>query len=240
MERNPSVLSASVIGAAIIITGAIVTYGFYEVKALSDTISVTGSAEREIESDVIKWTVQIAHSMGLEGLQQGNTDMERDLESLRTFLKNSGIEDTAITVQPFFMETMFNYQLGGIPSGYTLRQTVIVESNDVAKVKAAAEASNELIARGAFVSTTSVEYFYSKLNDLKQQILADAMADAKMRAEKMAESAGGELGALRSSSMGVLQITARNSVEISDYGMYDTSAEEKKVTAVVRAEFGIK
>lgn len=132
MERNPLALSASIIGAAIIITGAIVTYGFYEVKSLADTISVTGSADRE------------------------------------------------------------------------------------------------------------VEYFYSKLNDLKQQILADAMADAKMRAEKMAESAGGKLGALRSSSMGVLQITARNSVEISDYGMYDTSAEEKKVTAVVRAEFGIK
>ena len=240
MERNSFTLPAAILGAALIVTGAIATYGFFEVKTLADTISVTGSAEMNIESDVIKWNVQIVHSVDLNGLQQGNEAMQRDLESLRAFLKDQGVEDTSVTVQPYFLETMYDYQRGGMPSGYTLRQTVMVESSDIPKVKAAVEAANALIAKGALITTISVEYYYSKLADLKQQILADAMADAKLRAEKIVASAGGKLGSLRSSSMGVLQVTARNSVEVADYGMYDTSVEEKKVTAVVRGEFGIK
>jgi hypothetical protein len=40
--------------------------------------------------------------------------------------------------------------------------------------------------------------------------------------------------------MGVFQITAVNSTEISDYGSYDTSSIDKKVTAIVRASYTIK
>jgi len=40
--------------------------------------------------------------------------------------------------------------------------------------------------------------------------------------------------------MGVFQVTSVNSTEISDYGYFDTSAIQKKVTAVVRASFSIK
>src|SRR3989344_708518 len=96
MERNSFTLPAAILGAALIVTGAIATYGFFEVKTLADTISVTGSAEMNIESDVIKWNVEIVHSVDLNGLQQGNEAMQRDLESLRAFLKDQGVEDTSV------------------------------------------------------------------------------------------------------------------------------------------------
>ncbi|HLC75773.1 MAG TPA: SIMPL domain-containing protein [Candidatus Peribacterales bacterium] len=240
MERSPFTSAAAILGAAIIVTGSIVMYGFYEVKALSDAISVTGSAEREITSDVAKWTIQITRSVDLSGLAEGNRAMTNDLAAVQTYLKEKGIEDAWVTVEPVAMDTMYDYNQGGRASGYTLRRFVKIESSDTAKVRAAAEGAGVLLDRGALASTVSVEYFYSKLSELKQQILADAMADAKARAQKMVESGGGSIGNLRSASMGVLQVTARNSVEVADYGMYDTSAEEKKVTAVVRAEFGIR
>ena len=236
MERSPFTSAAAILGAAIIVTGSIVMYGFYEVKALSDAISVTGSAEREITSDVAKWTIQITRSVDLSGLAEGNRAMTNDLAAVQTYLKEKGIEDAWVTVEPVAMDTMYDYNQGGRASGYTLRRFVKIESSDTAKVRAAAEGAGVLLDRGALASTVSVEYFYSKLSELKQQILADAMAGA----QKMVESGGGSIGNLRSASMGVLQVTARNSVEVADYGMYDTSAEEKKVTAVVRAEFGIR
>ena len=41
---------------------------------------------------------------------------------------------------------------------------------------------------------------------------------------------GGSLGGLRSVDVGVFQVTAPNSTEVSDYGVYDTSTLDKDVT----------
>ena len=45
---------------------------------------------------------------------------------------------------------------------------------------------------------------------------------------------------MRSSSLGVYQITPRNSTDVSDYGVNDTSSRLKDVTAVVSATFAVK
>jgi len=240
MKKNGLVFPSIIVGLALVITGVVVTNGFYRVKALSNIISVTGSAEKQITSDVVKWTLQLTQSADLTGIQSANAAISDDLGKLRAFLSNSGIEDEWVTIQPVTMETMYDYNRGGTPSGYNLRQMVVVEANDIPTVKNTAESVNSLLSKGALVSTLSIEYFYSALADLKQEILAQAMGDAQQRALKMVEAGGSKLGSLRSASMGVLQVTAVNSVEVADYGMYDTSALEKKVTAVVRASFGIQ
>jgi hypothetical protein len=51
---------------------------------------------------------------------------------------------------------------------------------------------------------------------------------------------GGKLGRMRASSLGVYQITPRNSTQVSDYGISDTSSRLKDVTAVVSATFAVK
>ena len=193
-----------------------------------------------IVSDTAKWTMQITHATDVSGLQLSNEAMQNDLEAVKVFLDRKNIPSEWVTTQPVSVETMYDYNRGGAPSGYTLRQNVIVEGTDVNLVRSTAEAAGELIAKGAVVSTLSLEYFYSGLQQLKAEILADAMADARTRATQMVESAGGKLGDLRSANMGVLQVTAKNSVDIADYGMYDTSVIEKKVTAVVRTSFGLR
>lgn len=240
MKQNGLVIPSIIVGLAFVVTGVVVTTGFYRVKALANIISVTGSAERQITSDVAKWTLQLTQSADLTGIQSANAAISNDLARLRAFLSNTGIKNEWVTIQPVTMETLYDYNRGGAPSGYNLRQTVVVEANDIPTIKNAAESVNSLLSEGALVTTLSIEYFYSTLADLKQEILAQAMADAQARARKMVEAGGSKLGALRDASMGVLQVTAVNSVEVADYGMYDTSALEKKVTAVVRASFGIQ
>jgi hypothetical protein len=61
-----------------------------------------------------------------------------------------------------------------------------------------------------------------------------------VRAGKIVESAGSNLGKLRSASMGVMQITPVNSTDVSDYGYYDTTSIEKQITAIVRASFAVQ
>lgn len=121
-----------------------------------------------------------------------------------------------------------------------MNQDIVVESTDVPKVTKIAQEASTLLAQGAVINTLSLEYYYSKLADLKVEMMAEATKNARDRAAKIAESAGGSLGSLREASMGVMQITPVNSTDVSDYGTYDTSSLEKQITAVVRAAFSVR
>ncbi len=70
-------------------------------------------------------------------------------------------------------------------------------------------------------------------------MLGEAAKDAKVRAEKIAASTGNSIGTVRSARMGVMQITAADSTEVSDAGISDTSSIDKDVTAVVNISFAV-
>lgn len=97
----------------------------------------------------------------------------------------------------------------------------------------------ELINQGIEVISNAPEYFYTKLPELKYDLLSVATKDAKIRAEQMASSAGNKIGAIRSARMGVFQITPLNTYDVSDWGMNDTTSLEKKANAVVKVDFAI-
>ena len=71
-------------------------------------------------------------------------------------------------------------------------------------------------------------------------MLGEAAKDAKTRADKIAESTNSSIGSIRSAKMGVMQITAPESTEVSDYGVNDTASIEKDVTAVVNVSFAVR
>lgn len=240
-EKRPLlVVPALVIGICMILTAAVVGRYVLEAKA-GNSIDVTGSAQRIIDSDVVKWHVTLTRSADKDTVKDGYALLKSDLQALQAFLKKNGLTGSGVTVAPVAIEPLMSYNgnLQG-PTGYTFRQEVTVESQDIAKVTKAAQDASALISGGALISTTSLEYFYSKLPELKIAMLSAATEDAKNRAAGIAESAGASLGGLRSASMGVFQITAPNSTEVSDYGMIDTASVKKQITAVIRASFTIR
>ena len=236
---SSTVAAALVLGLSVILSSWIVAGYVAKIKATGDGISVTGSAQRVITSDVAKWRVQLSRSVPAESTQEGYAALKRDLDALNAYVKKSGIDAKNVTVGAVAVEPGYDYSGGKGVTSYTLRQDVTVEASDVAKVTQTAQNVGTLLAQGALLSTTSLEYFYSKLADVKIEMLAQATENAKQRAEKIAQSAGSQLGGLKDASMGVMQITSVNSTEVSDYGMYDTSSIEKQVTAVVRASFKV-
>ena len=85
-----------------------------------------------------------------------------------------------------------------------------------------------------------MEYFVSNLAELKAEMLALATADAKARAEEIAKSSGNKICGLLSAKTGVFQIRKPLSMDISDYGIYNTSSKEKEIAVTVNATFKIK
>jgi hypothetical protein len=90
------------------------------------------------------------------------------------------------------------------------------------------------------IESSPPQYYYTKIGDLKIEMLGEASKDAKERAERIASSTGNSIGSVKSARMGVLQITAADSTDVSDSGTYDTSTIEKDMTAVVNISFAVR
>jgi hypothetical protein len=97
----------------------------------------------------------------------------------------------------------------------------------------------ELINQGIAINSQAPKFLYTKLSDLKIEMIGLASQDAKTRAEQIAKATGNSIGDVRSSRTGVMQVNAKNSTEVSDYGINDTSSLEKTITAVVNVSFSI-
>ena len=96
----------------------------------------------------------------------------------------------------------------------------------------------ELIDFGIEFYSTNPNYYYTKLASLKIEMLAQATKDARLRADKIAENAGGKIGKLKQADMGIFQITAQNSSEEYSWGgTFNTSSKNKTANVTVKLEF---
>jgi hypothetical protein len=124
--------------------------------------------------------------------------------------------------------------------GYSLKQTVQIESNEVDKIENLSRQVSELINSGVEFYSEKPEYYYTKLGQLKIEMIAEATKDAATRAQKIAANAGGKVGSLKSASQGIFQIVAQNSNE--DYswgGSFNTSSKKKTATITMKLEYEI-
>lgn len=236
----PFVLPALVLGVAFVLASVIGGYTFYKTRTLDDALSVTGSAKTSVKADTVKWTFSTSRRVAEFSLQNGYASLARDLTAVQKFLSQNGIKEDQIIITPVFMEQMYydsNYQG---PREVTLRQMITVSSQDVDGITRLAKNTDVLTQAGIFINTNQPEYYYSKLADLRVSLLSDAVKDAKARAEQIAKSSGQNVGTLKAASSGVVQVLPPNSIEVADYGAYDTSSIDKDVMVTVRATFFVR
>lgn len=243
MENNNKSLnfinSRFLIGISIIIATIIGAYTFYQIRSFDNTLTVTGSSSKQVTSDHVKWVGVISRIVKINTLKEGYANMNSDINNVQAFLKEKNITPDQIVVSPVFMEQNYD-QPQGAEKTYTLRQTIDINSSDVNNITEIAKNITPLIEKGVVFSTQSLEYTYTKLPEERVAMLSLALQDAKARASKLAESSGKKVGQLKSASSGVVQVMSANSLDVSDYGSYDTSKIEKNIMLTVKASFTLK
>lgn len=254
MDATNSTKATWIVGSALVLAALIGAVSFYEAKRPVDTLSVTGSAERVITADVAKWTSNVSRNADSASLKTASEQITKDTAAVRAYFRQAGIKDEEMTVNPVTVSPVCENQSNvvydkfgnqtcgsGRPFGYSLQQTIVIDSNDAKKVTDLSQkAPGALIAKDIIFSSQNLEYYYSKLSDLRVELTGEATKDAEQRAQKIADATKSRIGALQSASLGVVQVTSKNSTEVSDYGAYDTTALEKKVTVVVKTSFVLK
>ena len=240
-ERSGVFAAGLALAIGLVLGSAIFSWGFMRSKKGDQTITVTGSARKRIRSDLVIWKAGVSYQSAV--LSDAYRALAESVPRVKAYMLSKGIAENQITVSSISSQTLHAKSNDGEDTGqitgYSLKQELEVRSNDVDKIAKIAREATELINQGILLESMPPEYHYTKLGDLKIEMLADAAKDAQLRAKKIAESTGSSIGSVRSARMGVLQITPADSNEVSGEGMNDTSALEKDITAVVNISFAV-
>ena len=121
----------------------------------------------------------------------------------------------------------------------TATRSLRINSSQVDELKTMSRQLYDLNGEGIRLTLSGPEFFVSKLDEVKIDLMQRATQNGRERAEIMAESSGENLGSLVSARQGVIQITKPNSTRTSSYGIYDTETIETVVKLVVTLEFEI-
>ncbi|MDD5711056.1 MAG: SIMPL domain-containing protein [Candidatus Colwellbacteria bacterium] len=237
---EPRVASATVLVLGGIIIACIAWCGAYQIKIADDTVEVTGSAKEAVVADHAKWVIHLETQTSLTDQQSGFNRLQNASDAITAYLREKGFEDVEAPAAVTYPNYTYPQYSEPILTDYTVARDIIVQSDNIDGVADLANNIAPLTGEGYTVSLNTLELTYQKLDEMRVKLLSEAIADAKDRAEAIARESGRSVGALRSSSSGVVQVLAAGSVDISDYGMYDTQSKNKDVMVTVRAQFKLK
>lgn len=225
----------------LVLSSVIFGWFYTKTKKGDEAITVTGAAKKRIKSDLVTWSASVNYQA--PQLADAYKSLSENVPRVKQYLMSKGIPENQITISSISTQALKKQDANGAESseitGYSLRQSVEVRSGDVEKIAQIARESTELINQGILIESGAPQYMFTGLGDLKIEMLGEAAKDAKERAEKIAASTGNSIGAVRSARMGVMQITAADSTEVSDMGISDTTSIDKDVTAVVNVSFAV-
>jgi len=237
--------NAIIFGLSIIIASIFLGKAYVDRNKTAGEIQVTGLGNTDFSSDLVVWEGRFgAQNMNLK---QAYKSLENTKATVNQYLSKKGLDQkelvfSAVKTTPQNKQIYSpngNY-IGQEFTGYELTQTVQIESKDVEKVEKISREITELLNQGVQLYSDAPRYYYTKLADLKIEMISKATEDARIRAEKIAEFSGGKLGELKSAKMGVFQITGQNSKE--DYswgGTFNTSSKEKTASITMKLVYGV-
>ncbi|MEO8702409.1 MAG: SIMPL domain-containing protein [Kofleriaceae bacterium] len=244
-------LSIALVWSTAITTG---TWKSVRVKPEQRTIKVTGSAKKRIVSDLIDWqtTIEARASDRTAAYKRLREDGDKAI----AFLEGQGIKKTEVQPSAATFEEEFDVHeefkvVPGVKDpvrvekktskGFVTRETIVVRSTDVPRVEKASREITSLLEQGVSITSAAPSYFYTRLGELKVEMLAAAGKDARARADNILKSAGGaSISKLRDADMGIININPANSSETSEEGNNDRTSLEKDIITIVHAEFELE
>jgi hypothetical protein len=219
LERGT--IGAIILAVGLAFAGLFVAVGVSQIRSGDRYVTVKGMAEREVRADVAIWPL---HVIGADNdLSAAQGKLTRSLAGVRAFLARQEIDTTQVELTGFGVSDAQAQQFGGdrTPTNrFVVRQTLVVRSSQPDRVKLASERIGELAAIGVVVSSgaggeyggqgAGPTFLFTKLNDLKPTMIAEATARAREAAEQFARDSRSDVGGIRKANQGVFEIVGRD------------------------------
>jgi len=231
--RGQTALAVSgILAFGMIAGGYLLGNGLLRAKEADRSVTVRGLAERNVTADLATWTISYSATAANVGEAQASVDA--DTVELTEFFKRLGfpedaVEPVAVNVSSFTNEGV---------TLFTVRQRMSLRTEDIARAQRAVRQQFDLVRRGVLLEEGSgMAYTFTKLNEIKPEMVAEATVDARASAEQFAEDSGAGVGSILSATQGYFEVTARDG-DGGGWGVADTPF--KKVRVVTTVDFALK
>lgn len=236
------VLAGLALAAGLVFAATVLANAWTRI-AESQVINVTGSARKNVRSDLVIW--RAAFSVEAPTLVEAQERLRADQAKVAAFFATRGI--SGFKASPVEIRELTARQrdaeddtVTSIRIGYRLSHSIEVHSDDVELLPKLAGESSELLREGVAFVSGGFDFIYTKAGEAKVEMMAEATRDARARAEQIAVQGNRQVEALRQAKMGVVQINPLHSTATSWEGNNDTTAVDKTIIATISATFAMR
>lgn len=233
---------AVVLSLGLLLGGGAIGRGFIESRLGDRYVSVKGVAEQEVKADLALWPIQLSATGSDLGRVQN--ELTATITRVRAFLAAQGLDTASAQLQAIRVTDKeanpYQQSMGG--PRFIISQTLMVRSTEPDKVLAASQRVGELVAAGVVLSSGpeygpgGPSFLFTKLNDIKPKMIADATARAREAAEQFARDAKSSLGGIRQANQGIFVILPRDQAP----GTSEESQLQKTVRVVASVDYYLK
>ncbi|WP_430735359.1 SIMPL domain-containing protein [Halodesulfovibrio aestuarii] len=238
-----SPISACILAVGIVAAAAVIMQGLVNFRGSERYVTVKGLAMKDVEANIASWSIK--HVVTGNDLSALQVTIEANSGLIEKFLLNHGVpKDTkffkTVDVQDRFALTYG--QEAPVDQRYIVSETITVQTDKLDAVEGAYQDVGELIKKGVSIVKEGQEgsgnpiYIFTRLNEIKPEMIHAATINARSSAEQFAKDSGAEVGAIKQANQGVFQMLPRHSDE-----MYlEKFARYKTIRVVSTIKFYLK
>ncbi len=240
MKNGLTNLGLIVLSAALVLAGWFVGNGFFKGRAGERYVTVKGLAERDVEADIGLWPIKFV--AGDDNLGTAQYRIEQSKRAVTFFLKRHGIDSASVALQDMSVVDMQaeRYRSGQPGNRFIITQTLMVRTSDPKLILNASQDVGKLVEVGVVMTTgdygTGPTYVFTRLNDLKPEMIAEATKNARQAGEQFAKDSGSKLGKIRRAYQGTFEILPRDRAP----GIMENIQLGKTVRVVSTVEYFLK
>lgn len=237
---------AVLLGAAAIFSMGMTTSGYVlgdglrRAKMAERTVTVRGVSERDVTADLATWTVDFSQQGS--DLAQAQQSVDRQAQAVRAFFLRAGFSSDEVTDSDVSVTHQRSTDQEGKavgPEKLTVKRSIQLRTEDVIRARAAFARQAELLRDGVELSGSNITYTFTRLNELKPQMIAEADRNARRSAEQFAHDSGADVGRIKTASQGYFSVGPRDGEECDDCNSSGGSSPFQKVRVVTTIDYDI-
>lgn len=241
MNDRPLLFATAILAVGIAGAGWFVSHGLVSMKAAERSVAVKGLSEREVNSNLALWNV--GFTVTASDLAQAQTKVNENAAAISSFLEKTGIAKDEISMGALKVTdrqaNQYQNVTGPDDSRYILSTQLKVRSANIDAVQKAAGTIGELVRdRGILLGAPDqygcdLRLIYTKLNEIKPEMIAEATKDARKAAEQFAQDSGVTVGQIKNASQGYFSVSSRDGSDLNNDNSCDAETSVVKKVRVV-------
>ena len=209
MKEN-RLFAAAIVAVGIICLGWFVKAGIDNFANKDRHVTVKGLSEREVPADKVTWS--ISTKVTGNDLPMLYESINRQTDKIKGFLKQNGLDEKEITVNPPAINDLEAREWGENNKNfrYIVSTTITVATGKVEQVNKAIFQQAELLKQGVAIDNSNAQYEYASFQQMKPEMMAEAIKNAQKTAEQFAEASNARLGNIQRAGQGQFEIDNRD------------------------------